>query len=67
MPLRRYNRAWGSESLWAYLKTGTVANLAAHGLDHLIHAIRTTIKHLQYRPDLLPGFLTGTDLRPEPS
>ncbi|WP_198543159.1 transposase [Pseudofrankia sp. BMG5.36] len=54
------------ESLWAYLKTGTLANLAAHGLDHLIHVIRTAIKRLQYRPDLLAGFLTGTGLQLEP-
>ncbi|WP_347176696.1 transposase [Parafrankia sp. EAN1pec] len=43
------------ESLWAHLKTGVLANLTARSLDHLIRVIRTAIKRLQYRPDLLRG------------
>lgn len=54
------------EGLWAHLKTGVLANLAARGLDHLIRVIKTALKRAQYRPDLLWGFLAETGLSLEP-
>lgn len=55
------------ESLWPALKA-SLGNLAANGVDHLAAIIRTRIKRIQYRPDLIPGFLaqTGLSLEPEP-
>ncbi len=54
------------ESLWAHVKTGVLANLAAHSLEHLIQVIKSALKRVQYRSDLLSGFLTGTGLQLEP-
>jgi putative transposase len=53
------------ESLWSTLKAG-LGNLAVDGVDHLAAIIRTRIKRIQYRPDLIPGFLTQTELSLEP-
>jgi transposase len=55
-----------AEGIWAYLKTGALANLAALGLDHLIQVTKTALKRSQYRPDLLRGFLAETKLVLEP-
>jgi transposase len=54
------------EGLWAQVKTGVLANLAVLGVDHLIRVIKTAFKRIQYRPDLLWGFLAGTGLGLEP-
>lgn len=51
-----------AEGLWAHLKTGVLANLAALVLDHLIRVTKTALKRAQYRPDLLWGFLAETGL-----
>lgn len=55
------------ESLWSTVKSG-LGNLAVDNVDHLTVIIRNRIKRLQYRPDLIPGFLaqTGLSLEPEP-
>lgn len=55
-----------AEGIWAHLKTGALANLAALGLDHLIQVTKTALKRCQYRPDLLRGFLAETKLVLEP-
>ncbi|WP_274383765.1 hypothetical protein [Saccharothrix deserti] len=33
-------------------------------VDHLAAATRTRLKRIQYRPDLIPGFLAQTGLPP---
>lgn len=48
-----------AEGIWAYLKIGVLANLAARGLDHLIRVVKTALKSIQYRPEQLRGFLAG--------
>ena len=55
------------ESLWSTLKAG-LGNLAVDSVDHLTAIIRNRLKRIQYRPDLIPGFLaqTGLSLEPEP-
>lgn len=55
------------ESLWSTVKAG-LGNLAVDGVDHLAAIIRNRLKRIQYRPELIPGFLaqTGLTLEPEP-
>lgn len=54
------------EAAWAYLKTGVLTNLALAGVEQLVGIVRTAVKRLQYRPDLLWGFLAGLGLMLEP-
>jgi putative transposase len=56
-----------TESLWSTVKSG-LGNLAVDGVDHLAAIVRNRLKRIQYRPDLIPGFLaqTGLSLEPEP-
>lgn len=49
------------EGAWATMKSG-LGNLAAHNLDHLTAIVRNRLKRIQYRPDLINGFLTQTGL-----
>jgi putative transposase len=45
-----------------------VGNLAAHGIDNLAAIVKNRLKRIQYRPDLIDGFLaqTGRALDAEP-
>ena len=45
-----------------------LGNLAIHGIDHLAAIVKTRLKHIQCRPDLINGFLaqTGLILNAEP-
>ncbi|MEV0694679.1 transposase [Streptomyces sp. NPDC050388] len=54
-----------AEGVWANLKN-TLGNLAACTTDELAALARTRLKKMQYRPDLLDGFIaeTGLVLRP---
>jgi putative transposase len=56
-----------TESLWSTVKAG-LGNLAVDGVDHLAAILRNRLKRIQYRPDLIPGFLaqTGLSLNPQP-
>lgn len=54
-----------TEGVWANMKNG-LGNLAAHGVDHLAAIVRNRLKRIQYRPDLINGFLTQTGLALEP-
>ncbi len=56
-----------AEGVWANLKNG-LGNLAAHGIDHLAAIVKNRLKHIQYHPDLINGFLaqTGLTLDTEP-
>ncbi|MFJ2189735.1 transposase [Kitasatospora sp. NPDC087861] len=49
------------EYLWAHVKH-SLANLATVALDRLEALVRNRLKRLQYRSDILNGFLTGTGL-----
>ncbi|GAB3809386.1 IS630 family transposase [Micromonospora zhanjiangensis] len=50
-----------TEQVWSHLKR-SIGNLAVRGVDHLLTIIRNRLKRIQYRPDLLDGFLTHTGL-----
>ncbi|QFZ20588.1 hypothetical protein EKG83_27100 [Saccharothrix syringae] len=50
-----------AEGVWAHLKR-SLANLAPFTIDGLAAAVRTRLKRLQYRPDLLNGFIAQTGL-----
>ncbi|CAL9669947.1 hypothetical protein SUDANB178_07387 [Streptomyces sp. enrichment culture] len=39
-----------------------IGNLAAAGLGQFTRAVKRRLKHIQYRPDLVDGCLTGTGL-----
>lgn len=56
-----------TEGVWSHLKGG-LGNLAAATVDQLAAIVRSRLKRIQYRPDLLTGFLaqTGLTLDPEP-
>jgi hypothetical protein len=49
------------EWVWAHVKR-SLANLAVVALDRLETLVRNRLKRLQYRPDTLDGFITGTGL-----
>jgi putative transposase len=55
-----------AESVWANVKNG-LGNLAAQGVDHLAAIIRNRLRRIQYRPELLPGFLAQTGLTFDPN
>lgn len=49
------------EWVWAHVKR-SLANLAVMALDRLETLLRNRLKHLQYRPHTLDGFIAGTGL-----
>ncbi|GAA2815934.1 hypothetical protein GCM10010505_46770 [Kitasatospora aburaviensis] len=49
------------EWLWAHVKR-SLANLSSVAVDRLEALVRNRLKRLQYRPDILNGFLAGTGL-----
>ena len=63
------NRAIGNpaEGVWANMKNG-LGNLMARDVDQLAAIIKNRLKHIQYRPALIDGFLaqTGLTLEPQP-
>ncbi len=50
-----------TEGVWSHLKRG-LANLAACSTDQLAAIVKTRLKRMQYRPDLLDGFIAQTRL-----
>jgi putative transposase len=56
-----------AESAWPNMKNG-LGNLAACTLDQLAATVRNRLRRIQYRPELITGFLgqTGLTLEPEP-
>jgi len=56
------------EGVWANMKNG-LGNLMAHDVDQLAAIIKNQLKRIQYRPELIGGFLaqTGLTLEPKPS
>jgi transposase len=55
-----------AEGVWANLKNG-LGNPLFHGLNSLTTTIKTQLRRLQHRPDLLTGFPTHTGLSLEPT
>ena len=55
------------EGVWAQMKNG-LGNLSAGTIDQLAATIKNRLKRIQYRPELIDGFLaqTGLTLEPEP-
>ncbi|MFE9399076.1 transposase [Streptomyces flavidovirens] len=49
------------EGVWAHVKR-SLASLAVVALDRLETLVRNRLKRLQYRPEVLDGFITGTGL-----
>ena len=56
-----------AEGVWANMKNG-LGNLAARDVGQLADVVRNRLKTIQYRPELIGGFLaqTGLTLEPEP-
>jgi len=53
------------ESVWAHLKR-SIANNAVTSIDDLVALIKNRLRRMQYRPDLLDGFLGQTRLTLQP-
>ena len=54
-----------AEGAWANMKNG-LGNLAASSVDQLAAIVRNRLKCIQYRPQLMDGFLAQTGLTLEP-
>jgi putative transposase len=56
-----------TEGVWSHLKRD-LGNLVRRTVDQLAATCRTQLKRMQYRPDLITGFLgqTGLSLEPQP-
>ncbi|MFD4482685.1 transposase [Streptomyces sp. NPDC058471] len=54
------------EWVWAHVKHSP-ANLAVVALDRLEAFVRNRLKRLQYRPEILDGFIAGAGLTLKPS
>jgi putative transposase len=54
------------ETVWSHLKR-SLGNLAACTLDELADVIRTRLRRMQYRPDLLDAFMAHTGLITNPT
>jgi DDE superfamily endonuclease len=50
-----------AEGVWASMKSG-LGNLGTRSLDDLHRIIRNRLKRIQYRPELIDGFLAQTGL-----
>jgi putative transposase len=54
-----------TEGVWSHLKR-SIGNLAVRGVGQLQAIIKHRLKRIQYRPDLIDGFLAHTGLTLEP-
>ncbi|GGL06012.1 hypothetical protein GCM10010094_78430 [Streptomyces flaveus] len=50
------------EGIWSLLRRGPLANVAFTDDDHLERTLRRGLRHIQHRPDLIDGCLSGTRL-----
>lgn len=50
------------EGIWSLLRRGPLANTAFTDDEHLERTLRRGLRHIQLRPDLIDGCLTGTGL-----
>jgi DDE superfamily endonuclease len=55
-----------TEGVWSHLKRD-LGNLVAMGVDQLAATVKTLLKRIQYRPELMDGFLAQTGLILDPS
>jgi putative transposase len=53
-----------TEVVWSHLKR-SIGNLAVHGVEHLQAIIKHRLKRIQYRPDLIDGFVAHAGLTVE--
>jgi putative transposase len=54
-----------TEGVWSHLKR-SIGNLAVRGVGQLQTIIKHRLKSIQYRPDLIDGFLAHAGLTLEP-
>lgn len=54
------------EGIWSLLRRSTTANVVFADRDHLVRAVHSGMRHIQRRPRLIDGCLTGTGLPPPP-
>ncbi|MEU2794728.1 transposase, partial [Streptomyces sp. NPDC007100] len=54
------------EAVWSHLKR-SLANLSKHDIGQLTLLVKTRLKRMQYRPDLINGYLTETGLADMPA
>jgi putative transposase len=54
-----------TEGVWSHLKT-SLANLTKHTIDQVAVLVKTRLKRMQHRPQLITGFTakTGLDFNP---
>lgn len=50
------------EGIWSVLRRTSQANTAFTDPDHLIRRLRHGLRQIQYRSDIIDGYLTGTGL-----
>lgn len=50
------------EGIWSLLRRGWLSNVALSTPEHLIRTIRSGLRHIQYRSNLIDGCLTETGL-----
>ncbi|TDD65050.1 transposase [Actinomadura rubrisoli] len=53
------------EAIWSHMKKSLI-NLTKRTIGQLTRLVKTRLKRMQYRPELLTGFLTRTGLDPRP-
>ncbi|MEV6756682.1 transposase [Streptomyces sp. NPDC051214] len=51
------------EGVWSLLRRSPLANIAFTDDAHLEQTLRRGLRHIQHRPDLIDGCLTGTGLQ----
>ncbi|MFF2132106.1 transposase [Streptomyces olivochromogenes] len=54
------------EGIWSLLRRSTTANVVFADRGHLVRAVRSGMRHIQRRPRLIDGCLTGTGLPSPP-
>jgi hypothetical protein len=52
------------ESVWSLVRRGPIANRIITDPDHLASIVRSSLRRIQHRPNLIDGCLTGTGLTP---
>ncbi len=50
------------EGIWSLLRRAATANVVFTDRDHLVRVVRSGMRHIQRRPHLIDGCLTGTGL-----
>lgn len=50
------------EGIWSLLRRGWLSNVAFSTPEHLIRTLRSGLRHIQYRSNLIDGCLTETGL-----